>query len=252
MKLGASKDGRITALESEALVHGGGYADHSLASVKLVVQWDIAESFSRRFPTCASKLEARTRTRFPRAACAGSGTVQFNMALGLAVDELAEELGLIPSTSSSRASVTSGRHPPMRAWRPWSAREPSGSAGRATHAPSGPVIDGRRRGLGFSFHRGVAFRVAGTRPRPGAGRDQAEPRPQRDPAGAYGRDRHGLQHLRRARLRRSAPVTWVRSRKTSSGSHPSTPRRASKTWSRPTAPVSYLHAEVMGTRRLRA
>ena len=153
MKLGASKDGRITALESEALVHGGGYADHSLASVKLVVQWDIAEILLAPIPNMRLEARGAYTNTIPASCVRGIGNIQFNMALGLAVDEMAEKLGVDPLDIVVASFSHEWQAPPNESLEAVvrAGAERIGWAER--HAPgAGPIADGRRRGLGFSFN----------------------------------------------------------------------------------------------------
>lgn len=154
MRVGATKDGRMTALHSRSLGDSGAYAEHTHAAVKMVLELDALEVLLPHLP--AVRLEGRSvyTNTIPGGCMRGIGNIQFNLAMGLAVDTLAEQLGMDPidialanfghewtslPDTSLRAVLRAGAERVG-----WDARHPPGE---------GPLLPGnRRRGVGFSFH----------------------------------------------------------------------------------------------------
>ena len=89
-------DGRMTALETHALGDSGGYAEHTHAAVKMVLELDALEVLLPRIPAVRLKGHSVYTNSIPGGCMRGIGNIQFNMAMGLAVDKLAERLGTDP------------------------------------------------------------------------------------------------------------------------------------------------------------
>ena len=154
MRVGATRDGRLTALSTRALGDSGAYAEHTHAAVKMVLELDALEVLLPRIPAVRLKGHSVYTNSIPGGCMRGIGNIQFNLALGLAVDTLAEELGLDPidvaignfshewedvPNESLAAVLRAGAE--RIGWRRRAA--PGAGAGRG---------DGKLRGLGFSFH----------------------------------------------------------------------------------------------------
>jgi len=154
MRVGATRDGRMTALATHAIGDSGGYAEHTHAAVKMVLELDALEVLLPRIPAVELKGHSVYTNTIPGGCMRGIGNIQFNLAMGLAVDELAERLGLDPLDVAVRNFSHEWEEPPNKSLQAvlaagaerigWERRRAPG-AGEA-----GP--GGRRRGIGFSFH----------------------------------------------------------------------------------------------------
>ena len=154
MRIGATRDGRLTALSTHSLGESGAYAEHTHAAVKMVLQLDALEVLLPQVPAVRLKGHSVYTNAIPGGCMRGIGNIQLNMALGLAVDALAEELGLDP------IDVALGNFS-----HEWEA-VPNKSLAAVLHAGAerigwhrrtapGTGVDpgaGKLRGLGFSFH----------------------------------------------------------------------------------------------------
>ena len=86
----------MTALTTHALGDSGAYAEHTHAAVKMVLELDALEVLLPRIPAVRLKGHSVYTNSIPGGCMRGIGNIQFNMAMGLAVDELAERLGMDP------------------------------------------------------------------------------------------------------------------------------------------------------------
>ncbi len=93
LRVGATRDGRMTALETHALGDSGAYAEHTHAAVKMVLELDALEVLLPRIPAVRLKGHSVYTNSIPGGCMRGIGNIQFNMAMGLAVDELGREAG---------------------------------------------------------------------------------------------------------------------------------------------------------------
>jgi CO/xanthine dehydrogenase Mo-binding subunit/NADPH-dependent glutamate synthase beta subunit-like oxidoreductase/CO/xanthine dehydrogenase FAD-binding subunit len=154
MRIGATRDGRLTALSTHAIGDSGAYAEHTHAAVKMVLELDALEVLLPQVPAVRLKGHSVYTNSIPGGCMRGIGNIQFNMALGLAVDALAEELGLDPiavATSNFshewEALPNESLAAVLRAGAErigWQRRTAPGAG-----ADRGEV---KLRGLGFSFH----------------------------------------------------------------------------------------------------
>jgi len=154
LKVGAKKDGTITAAHFRSLGDAGGYSDHTMAAIKVVVKWDITETLLAKIPNLRMDSWAVYTNKIPGNCMRSIGNIQLNLALGLAVDEVAEKLGLDPVEVAVRSFSHEWEDLPNRSVEAV-LREGArriGWAGR--HAPGqGGWCEGtKKRGLGFSVH----------------------------------------------------------------------------------------------------
>jgi len=153
MRVGATRDGRLTALSTHAIGDSGAYAEHTHAAVKMVLELDALEVLLPHIPAVRLKGHSVYTNSIPGGCMRGIGNIQLNLALGLAVDTLAEELGLDPIdvavgnfSHEWEALPNRSLEAVLRAGAErigWQRRTPPG-AGAAT--------GGKVRGMGFSFH----------------------------------------------------------------------------------------------------
>jgi len=150
-KIGAKKDGTITAIHLRLTGDSGAYMGHTMASLKITQPTYIQSCL---FNVLSLKLEAYAvyTNKVPSGIMRGIGHVQTNFIMGLAIDMLAEKLGMdpielvlknfgwAPLPNKSLESVL--REGAKRIG--WERRRKPGE---------GPTYEGaKRRGIGFSFH----------------------------------------------------------------------------------------------------
>ena len=154
LKVGATKDGTIRAAHFRAVADAGGYSDHTMAAVKVVVKWDCVEAILAKIPNLRMESWAVYTNKIPGNCMRAIGNIQLNLVLGLAVDALAEKLGMDPVELAIKNFAHEWETLPSKSLEAvlregakridWARRRP---------VASGPWIDGtKRRGLGFSCH----------------------------------------------------------------------------------------------------
>ncbi|MHB8867646.1 MAG: xanthine dehydrogenase family protein molybdopterin-binding subunit [Thermoleophilia bacterium] len=153
-KVGAVADGRIVAAHFQAVGDAGGYADHTMAAVKIVVKWDCMEALLAKIPNLRMDSWVVYTNKIPGNCMRAIGNIQLNMVLGLAIDTLAEDLGLDPldvaltNLAHEWESLPSASLDAVLA----AGAERIGWADRGAPG-AGPWIEGsKKRGLGFSCH----------------------------------------------------------------------------------------------------
>ena len=155
-KVGAKKDGTITALTFKSIGDIGAHADHSVFALKFAPA-EIAEAALAPVPNIKMESYAVYTNHIPGCMMRGVGNSQFNFIFGRMIDGLAERLDMDPidlavknfghawgtcPDASLQAVLASGS---TRIG--WSEKR---------HAPGeGPVYEGtKRRGVGYSVHPG--------------------------------------------------------------------------------------------------
>jgi xanthine dehydrogenase molybdenum-binding subunit len=153
-RLGATRDGQITALHTRSIANSGGYADHTVAAAKIVIELDVLEILLAHIPNMRMEGHVVYTNTISGGCMRGIGNIQFNGVLALAVDVLAEKLGLDPIDIALRNFSHEWSDTPNDSLAAvlHAGAERIGWAER--HAPGeGPVSeDGKRRGMGMSFH----------------------------------------------------------------------------------------------------
>ncbi|HSQ38192.1 MAG TPA: molybdopterin cofactor-binding domain-containing protein, partial [Acidimicrobiia bacterium] len=154
-RVGARPDGTITALALEATGNVGAYADHSVFALKYAPA-EVAEVCFAHIPNVRMEAYGMYTNVLPGCMMRGVGNSQLNLILGHLVDLLAERLGIDPLELVARNFGHRWEELPDRslaAVLTEGARRIGWQAKR--HAPGkGRARDGRRRGVGFSFHPG--------------------------------------------------------------------------------------------------
>ncbi len=154
MRVGATADGRMTAMTAHSLGDSGAYAEHTAAAVKLVLEFDALEVLLPRIPAVRLTGHSVYTNSIPGGCMRGIGNIQFNMAMGLAVDVLAERLGMDPIDVAVRNFSHEWEETPNESLSAVLAAGAGriGWASRTAPGAGGPGRDGKVRGLGFSFH----------------------------------------------------------------------------------------------------
>jgi len=95
VKIGAKKDGTITAVQIENTGNKGAYADIGMAAIKFVPQ-EWATVSTGRIPNLRMIGKGIYTNTIPSSCMRSIGNIQMNYFLGLAMDTLAERLGIDP------------------------------------------------------------------------------------------------------------------------------------------------------------
>jgi xanthine dehydrogenase molybdenum-binding subunit len=152
-KIGARRDGTIDGLYMKQLGECGAYADLSVAATKFVPQEYIHSTFLN-IPNLKFEAYLAYTNRIPSSCMRGIGHIQANYLTGLAIDILAEKLGLDPI----ELILKNIGYPPLpNKSLETVLREGARRIGwENRHKPGeGPTEKGtKKHGLGFSFHCG--------------------------------------------------------------------------------------------------
>jgi xanthine dehydrogenase molybdenum-binding subunit len=153
-KVGAKKDGTITAMYFKSIGNAGAYADHTMFALKFAPT-EIAEVALAHIPNVRMESYGVYTNKLPACMMRGVGNSQFNLIFGHVIDLLAEKLEMDPidlalknfghewGTRPDKSLAEVLRQGAERiGWR------------EKRHKPGeGPVIGGSiKRGVGFSFH----------------------------------------------------------------------------------------------------
>ncbi|MCG8697179.1 MAG: molybdopterin-dependent oxidoreductase, partial [Bacteroidales bacterium] len=95
-KVGAKKDGTITACYFKGIGDSGAYCEHTIAALKFMTGFEIDECMLAHIPNMKMEAYAVYTNKIPSSCKRGIGNNQFNMTLFLAVDLLAEKLSIDP------------------------------------------------------------------------------------------------------------------------------------------------------------
>jgi CO/xanthine dehydrogenase Mo-binding subunit len=154
-QVGAGKDGRITAISFKSIGNAGAHADHTMFALKFAPK-ELAEVALAHVPNLRCEAYGVYTNKLPACMMRGVGNSQLNLILGQIVDLLAEKVGLDPLEVCRRNFGHEWESLPDRsldAVLRAGAEQIGWSAKR--HAPgAGPVANGCRRGVGFSYHPG--------------------------------------------------------------------------------------------------
>ena len=153
-RVGARRDGTITAMVFESLGNAGAHADHSQFALKFVPA-EVAETALAHIPNLRFSSRAVYTNKMPACMMRGVGNSQLNLSLGQMIDLLAEKLGMDPIEVALKNFGHEQEERPDKSLRAVLAAgaERIGWA-QKRHAPGrGPVYEHtKRRGVGFSCH----------------------------------------------------------------------------------------------------
>jgi xanthine dehydrogenase molybdenum-binding subunit len=152
-RLGARKDGTITACHFKSLGDSGAYADHSMAAADYVVR-EYIEATLGHIPNLRVETRVAYTNRIPGGCKRGIGNNQINLVFALALDMLAERLGMDPLELAIKNIGNEHGTVPDRSLEAVLREGVQRIGWQRRHAPgAGPLIAGaRRRGIGFSLH----------------------------------------------------------------------------------------------------
>ena len=95
-RMGGNRDGTITGAHFTGLADAGGYVEHTIAALKFMTGFEVPECFIAPIENIRFQGRSVYTNKIPGGCMRGIGNNQFNLCLMLAVDELAEKLGLDP------------------------------------------------------------------------------------------------------------------------------------------------------------
>ncbi|MFA6003790.1 MAG: molybdopterin cofactor-binding domain-containing protein, partial [Elusimicrobiota bacterium] len=153
-KVGAKKDGTITAMYFKSIGNSGAYADHTMFALKFAPT-EITEVALAHIPNVRMESYGVYTNKLPACMMRGVGNSQFNLIFGHVVDMLAEKLKMDPI---DLALKNFGHEWGSRPDQSLSEVLRSGAErigwSQKRHAPgAGPAYDRvKKRGVGFSFH----------------------------------------------------------------------------------------------------
>jgi xanthine dehydrogenase molybdenum-binding subunit len=156
LKMSAAKDGSITGCSFHGTGDAGAYSEHTIAALKYMSGYEIDECLLYHIPNIKMEAYGVYTNKIPSGCKRGVGNNQLNLALFLAVELMAEKLGMDPIDLTIKNFSHEWKKPPNKSVSAilregatrigWEKRHPTGQ---------GPLIDGtRKRGLGFSLHDG--------------------------------------------------------------------------------------------------
>ena len=152
VKLGAKKDGTIVAADFKALGDTGAYHGHGMASIKLVVKWDVLENMMAPIPNLRYEGWVTYTNKVPGGCMRGIGNIQHNFAMGLGIDMLGEKLGMDPLEIAIKNYGHGWEPAPNKSVEAVLRTGAERMGWKDRHAAGqGPVYEGaKRRGIGFS------------------------------------------------------------------------------------------------------
>ena len=152
-RLGARRDGTITACHFKSLGDAGAYADHSMAAADYVVR-EYIEATLGHIPNLRVETRVAYTNRIPGGCKRGIGNNQINLVFAIALDMLAERLGVDPLELAIKNLGNQHGRVPDRSLEAVLREGAQRIGWSQRHAPGdGPSVGGtRRRGIGFSLH----------------------------------------------------------------------------------------------------
>lgn len=154
VKLAAEKDGTITGAHFKAIGDSGAYAEHSLAAVQLVPALEFPECLLAHIPNLKMEGFAVYTNKIPGSCMRGIGNIQYNFAIGRAIDELSELLEIDPLAIVVKNFGHEFEAAPNLSLQTVLQEGARRIGWDRRHKPGkGPMIDGsKKRGIGMSFH----------------------------------------------------------------------------------------------------
>jgi CO/xanthine dehydrogenase Mo-binding subunit len=155
-RVGATRDGRITAMSFKSIGNAGAHADHTMFALKFAPK-ELCEVALAHIPNLRFEAYGVYTNKMPACMMRGVGNSQLNLILGLIVDLLAEKVGLDPIDVCTRNFGHEWETLPDKSLQ---AVLRAGAEGigwkEKRHVPGrGPTFEGvKRRGVGFSYHPG--------------------------------------------------------------------------------------------------
>jgi CO/xanthine dehydrogenase Mo-binding subunit len=155
-QVGATRDGRITAMSFKSIGNAGAHADHTMFALKFAPK-ELCEVALAHIPNLRFEAYGVYTNKMPACMMRGVGNSQLNLILGLIVDVLAEKVGLDPIDVCIRNFGHEWETLPDKSLQAVLLAGAEGIGWKEKrHVPGqGPTFEGvKRRGVGFSYHPG--------------------------------------------------------------------------------------------------
>jgi xanthine dehydrogenase molybdenum-binding subunit len=154
-KVGAKRDGTITAMYFKSIGNSGAYADHTMFALKFAPT-EISEVALSHIPNIKMESYGVYTNKLPACMMRGVGNSQFNLSFGHMVDLLAEKLEMDPIELALKNFTHAWGTLPDKSLTQV-LHEGAARIGwkdkRNKKAGGGPVYNlSKKRGVGFSFH----------------------------------------------------------------------------------------------------
>ncbi|WP_300459437.1 xanthine dehydrogenase family protein molybdopterin-binding subunit [Desulfobacula sp.] len=156
LKMSATKDGSITGCYFNGIGDAGAYSEHTIAALKFMTGFEMDECLLHHIPNMKMEGYGVYTNKIPSGCKRGIGNNQLNMALFIAVELMAEKLGMDPIDLAIKNFSHEWEPPPNKSVTAV-LREGAQRIGWEKRLPTnqGPLIDGRcKKGFGFSLHDG--------------------------------------------------------------------------------------------------
>jgi len=152
-KMGAKKEGKITACAFKSRGDSGAYVDHSMAAVDFVPK-EFAEETLAHIPNLRMETAVAYTNKIPGGCMRGIGNNQVNLVFGMAIDALAEKLDMDPIELCIKNFSHEWGTLPDKSLQAVLNEGAKRIGWAKRHKPgAGPFYEGvKKRGLGFSFH----------------------------------------------------------------------------------------------------
>jgi len=153
-RMGATKEGKITSLNFESIGDVGAYHQFGLVPLKFM-PIEVSEVALSHIPNLRMEAYGIYTNKIPACVMRGIGNIQLNLNLSSLVDELAEKLDIDPIDIVLSNFGCEGETLPNKSLEAvlracatrtgWNKRHKAGQ---------GQCVEGKKRGIGFSFHPG--------------------------------------------------------------------------------------------------
>jgi xanthine dehydrogenase molybdenum-binding subunit len=152
-EIGGKKDGIITGVYLKLIGDSGGYAGHALAALKRIPR-DYAECSLGHVPSLKMESYVVYTNKLPSSCMRSIGNIQVNFIMGLALDTLAEKLGIDPIELALKNIGNKWAPLPNKSLEAILRVGARKIGWEKRHKPGdGSTYDGtKKRGIGLSFH----------------------------------------------------------------------------------------------------
>lgn len=153
IKMGAKKDGTITAMDFYGIANSGAYADSTMAALKHIPGIEMGECQQAHIPNLRMEGYVVYTNIIPGSCMRGIGNAQVNLAIGLAVDVMAEKLKMDPLELVINNFGHEWESLPNKSLKACLYEGAKKIGWKDRHGP-GERKGEKKRGIGFSFNMG--------------------------------------------------------------------------------------------------
>ncbi len=153
IKMGAKKDGTINSMSFYGIINSGAYADSTMAALKHIPGIEMSECQLAHIPNLRMEGYAVYTNIIPGSCMRGIGNNQINLAIGLAVDVMAEKLKIDPIELTIKNFGHEWETLPDKSLEACLRTGAQKIGWEDRHGP-GETKGSKKRGIGFSFNMG--------------------------------------------------------------------------------------------------